>query len=229
MKVYLLPGLGFDDRIFARLDLEGLDAGYINWIEPEFNESISDYSKRLSAPVDPDHGPVVLVGYSFGGMIAQEIAALKRIDTIILLSSIKSRREMPFWFRIMEPLRVHRVFTKEMCIRTVGYWGPTHNFEAQADQELFKSMVGRCSNNYLQWALKALSVWQAPAVPPSTRLVHIHGARDKTFPVSLIEQPDAIVEAGSHIMVYKEPEIVSRLLMEAVKKTPPRGSRDIAS
>ena len=40
MKIYLLPGLGFDHRIFARLDLGGLDVEYINWIEPKDKEPI---------------------------------------------------------------------------------------------------------------------------------------------------------------------------------------------
>jgi len=35
MKAYLLLGLGFDHRIFDRLDLGSLDVEYLNWIEPE--------------------------------------------------------------------------------------------------------------------------------------------------------------------------------------------------
>lgn len=217
MKIYLLPGLGFDHRIFARLDLGGLDVEYINWIEPKANEPIRDYAKRLAASIDDRGVPVILIGYSFGGIVSQEIAALKKIEKIILLSSIKSREELPFLFKIIKPLRIHKVFTKEFSRKTVQYWGKNHGFEAAATQDLFKSMVGGYSNNYLQWALEALSGWSPPEVPISTSIFQIHGAADKTFPITRIRKPDRIIENGGHIMVYNQPRVISDILREEIE------------
>lgn len=215
MKIYLIPGLGYDCRIFERLDLGALATQCIPWIEPREGESIQEYAQRLFAGVGEEE--VVLIGHSFGAVVAQEFAMLQRVDKIILLSSIQSSEELPFSFKMINALGLHRMFTKEWSIRTVKYWGKNHGFASAADQELFKSMVGQHSNHYLQWALQALSSWQSPQIPPPTQLVQIHGTADKTFPISKIKQADVTIEGGSHIMVYLQAPRISKLLIEAIK------------
>ncbi|MCB0533547.1 MAG: alpha/beta hydrolase [Saprospiraceae bacterium] len=216
MKIYLLPGLGFDCRIFDRLDFKGLDVEYINWIEPQQHENIREYSKRLFHKLPETEAGSILIGHSFGGIVAQEIATWKRVEKVILISSVKARSEIPGYFRILKPLKLYKFFTKELSIRTVNYWGPKHDLSNAEVLELFKSMVGRQSNNYLQWALKALSAWHAPSLPESTPVFQIHGTADKTFPISLIKNPNAVVEGGTHMMVYKQPDSISEIIRKEI-------------
>jgi hypothetical protein len=42
MKIFLIPGLGFDFRIFQNIDFEDFEVEYINWIEPKLEESLLD-------------------------------------------------------------------------------------------------------------------------------------------------------------------------------------------
>lgn len=211
MNIYLLPGLGFDDRIFSRLDLNGLNVQAINWIEPLSREALSDYAKRMAADIPSEEAPV-LIGHSMGGMVAQEIAALRPVQAIILLSSIRSRRELPRHFRIVQPLGLQRLFWKGPTIRTVQYWGKAHGYESEEELTLFKNMVGGYSNHYLQWALRALSIWEAPALPVSTAVYQIHGSKDKTFPAKHIESAEVMIDGGSHLLLYKRPQTVNELV-----------------
>jgi hypothetical protein len=51
MKIYAISGLGADKRVFSNLSLN-YDIVHLDWIEPKPNESISEYSLRLSRLID---------------------------------------------------------------------------------------------------------------------------------------------------------------------------------
>jgi pimeloyl-ACP methyl ester carboxylesterase len=217
MKIYLIPGLGFDHRIFQHLDFQCGDVRYLDWIDPIKKETIVDYTQRLFAEIADDQEKKVLIGHSFGGVVAQEIAAVKKIDQVILLSSIRSRDEMPRSMKLAKPFGIHHLFTKELSVKTVQYWGENHGFESYEDQAMFKSMVGQQSNLYLQWAFKTISGWSGSEVLPGTKVFQIHGTNDKTFPLKKIVNPDKVIENGSHIMVFKQPDKINKILNTVIE------------
>jgi len=219
MKIILIPGLGYDYQIFKNLNLMDFETECLNWIEPKPKENIHEYSQRIFKSIENDSTEITIIGHSLGGIVAQEIASIKKIHKIILISSIKTRKEMPFFFKIIKPLNLEKLFTKEICIKTVNFWGKNHGFETKNDKELFKNMVGKQTNKYLQWALKELSLWKEPKIPNSTRIIQIHGSNDKTFPIKKIRNPDIVIENGSHIVVYKQAKRISEILTEQIKKS----------
>jgi len=212
MKVYLIPGLGFDHRIFERLDLGNINFDYLNWIEPEIKESIKDYAIRRSKDIKEEEEDITLIGHSFGGILAQEIAEIRPVKKVILLASIKSRAELPFFFKILKPLQIHKLFTKGLTTKTIKFWGKTHGYQTQEEQRLVKEMVNRYSNQTLQWSLKQISIWQKPASQSPTNLFQIHGEFDKTFPLKLIQKPDKIIKNAGHFLIYKKAEIISEII-----------------
>ena len=139
MKVYLIPGLGFDNRIFENLELNKFDYEYLNWIDPIENESIQNYAHRFSEGIDDDSSKeIILIGHSLGGIIAQEIAVFKPIKKIILIACITSRTELPLHFKIMSPLRIYKLFSKELTEKTIRYWGKNHDYETQEEQAFMR-------------------------------------------------------------------------------------------
>jgi len=218
-RVIFIPGLGYDHRIFRNLQLPGIQVDYLDWISPLPEESINAYAKRLYAAISDDSYKTIMVGHSLGGIVSQEIASIYEIDKVILISSIKSRDELPIIFKIMGLLRIARLFTKELSINTVWFWGGAHGFRSAEDKGLFKSMLARQSNMYLQWALRALVSWRPPIIPNHTGVIQVHGTHDKTFPLDLIKDPTYIIDQGSHIAVYKQPQKVGDIIMSEVRKT----------
>jgi len=208
MQLYFLPGLGFDCRIFDEIEIENATKNYLNWEEPFSNETFSRYAKRIAKKITLTPSKTILIGHSLGGMLAQEIAQIQSVDAIILISSIRSRKELPLQFKIIQPLRLQYLFSKKLTLKTVKYWGKSHDYPAGEAQELFKSMVNLQSDIYLKWALISLSTWQTPTLPTSTLLHQIHGKKDKTFPISLLQQPDLIVENGGHFMIFNQAKII---------------------
>jgi surfactin synthase thioesterase subunit len=73
-RIYLISGLGADRRVFKKLvfptDFELI---YLDWITPEPAESLEAYAARLALNIDTS-APFYLIGLSFGGMLATEIA-----------------------------------------------------------------------------------------------------------------------------------------------------------
>jgi len=101
---------------------------------------------------------------------------------------------------------------------TFPYWAKNHGFETEEEQTLFKSMVGKQSNQYLQWALKTLSKWQTPQLPSSTKVFQIIGDKDKNFPFKNIKSPDVVIENGGHFMTYKNPGLISEYIVIEIQK-----------
>lgn len=217
MRIILIPGLGYNCRIFENLKLSDFNTQCLNWIEPRPNEKLNEYSQRIFNQIDNYDDELVIIGHSLGGIVAQEIASVKKVDQIILISSIKSRQEMPWSFKIVKPLFLHKLFTKEMSINTLSFWGKNHGFETQNEKNLFNDMVSEQSNFYLQWALKSLSLWREPKIPNSTKIFQIHGTNDKTFPIKLIDKPNVVVKNGSHIFIHKQAKKATELITERIK------------
>lgn len=214
MKVYCIPGLGFDHRMFRNLDFGGLEPNYIDWIEPEGKESIQSYAKRIAEKIEPEEEDITLVGHSMGGVMSQEIAALRPIKNVILISSIRSRAEMPHWIRAANPLKFYKIFTKGLAIHTHQLWARRHDFNTPEERALFTSMVEGQSNTYLRWALATISVWDTPEIPTSTHIYQAHGTKDRTFPFGRIKNADQVIKGGGHFMAYKRTAEINPFLAE---------------
>ena len=65
----------------------------IEWLQPIQNETLVDYAKRMSAFVTESN--TILIGVSFGGIIAQEMAEFVKPKKIVIISSIKNNQELP--------------------------------------------------------------------------------------------------------------------------------------
>ena len=86
-KVYFISGLGADKRAFSFLDLSFCEPVFIEWIKPLHKESLQQYALRLKEQIK-EASPTI-VGMSFGGMLATEIAKLDATAKIIIISSNK--------------------------------------------------------------------------------------------------------------------------------------------
>src|SRR4051794_35905388 len=92
-NIYCISGLGADERAFERLKIAGCSLHFVDRIPPLPNETLFSYAGRMSERIT-EISPVV-IGLSFGGMIAIEMAKQIPIEKLILISSVKTRNEIP--------------------------------------------------------------------------------------------------------------------------------------
>ena len=50
-KIYLISGLGADERVFKNLNLGNFEPHFIKWNEPFKNENLPNYAKRLMSQI----------------------------------------------------------------------------------------------------------------------------------------------------------------------------------
>lgn len=207
-KVYFISGLGADERAFSKLELPGINPHHIAWKIPAHNETIEAYATRLRQEItEPDP---ILVGLSFGGIMAIEIAKQLPCKKIILLSSIKHRNEKPMLFNLSAAAGLHKLLPMASFSKPNGllyyFFGVHQNKKAQ---ELIDQLMTYMHPAYLQWAVHQIVNWQNETVPQN--LVHIHGTADKVFPAEKIKA-DYLIENGSHFMVWTRAREISAIL-----------------
>lgn len=210
--LYLISGLGVDHRVFRYLDLGNQPHTYIDWIEPLPQESMTDYAKRLSVQItSPDP---VLIGLSFGGMMAIEIAKLIPVKKIVLISSAKTGKEIPWYYRLAGKLRLHALLPARLMRHPnyILYW--LFGITTLSERRLMQSILKDTSPVFFKWAIRQIISWKNYNI--STATIHIHGTADRLLPYKFIHDTIAI-KGGGHFMVVSKAEKVNALLQQALQ------------
>ncbi|MGL4632487.1 MAG: alpha/beta fold hydrolase [Leadbetterella sp.] len=205
--IYILSGLGADKSVFKKLDFRGHEVNFIEWIFPIENETIENYARRLLDQI-PVSKPI-LIGLSFGGIIAMEIAKQIETEKVILLSSAKTKNEIPFYYRLAGMLNLHQViptrFLKKSNFLTNWFFGIKIDFE----KILLKSILEETDATFLTWAIDKIVKWKNESIPKN--IFHIHGTADRILPIRYIKT-DVKIANGGHLMTLDKAEDISRIL-----------------
>lgn len=213
IHLYFVPGLAASSKIFEKLNFpEQYEAHYLEWINPLKNESISAYTKRLSALVK--HPNPVLIGVSFGGLIVQEMNQYLQPQKTIIISSIKTKFEHSYLSRLAKSSKIYRLFpflvnhALEFTLRLA--------FGKRATERigLYNMYLTKRDYNYLKWSLDNVLNWNREI--PDPEIVHIHGNKDEVFPIKYIKNC-IIVENGRHIMVLNKAKTISKLIQQNIE------------
>ncbi len=217
-KIYFISGLGADKRAFRKLAFPPeFELIYLDWIVPLKDESLEEYAIRLSLAIDTSVG-FYLVGLSFGGMIATEIAKkLKPIHTF-LISSAPTFKQIPWYFKMMGKFRLQKMITISL-IKQARFILPTLlGGKTHEEKFLLKKLILESDPAFMKWALNSILEWKNTDRPKN--LTHIHGTKDITLPARYC-QPDVIIQDGGHFMVYANAEIISAHLIQEINTYTP--------
>ena len=209
MDVYFVSGMSANCKVFDKISLpEGFDKKYIEWYIPNGDETLEEYSLKMAESIDTSK-PFILVGYSLGGIVIQEMNKFLNPCKNILISSMKSEAEIPSMFRLGRQIHFAQHFPIEtivqnkmvvdLCARLI--------YGARPDEAgIYMSYTDPV---YTKWALQRILEWKPSITCPN--LYHIHGARDQVFPVKIISGA-SIIERGDHLMVIKRHKEVNKIL-----------------
>src|ERR1044071_3217992 len=115
-SIYLLPGLGADERLFQYLDLGDHEVIPIHWITPNADDTIENYAAKIALQISGNDN--VLIGQRFGGLMAVEIGKIMPFKKIIIVASMVSCDELPRRYRIMGQLKLYKIFTPGLVKRS---------------------------------------------------------------------------------------------------------------
>jgi pimeloyl-ACP methyl ester carboxylesterase len=206
--IYFISGLGADEKVFQYLDLSFSNPVFIKWIPPLPNETLGNYAARLKGQFIHDANPFI-IGLSLGGMIAVEIAKSIPSAKIIIVSSAKTKQEIPFYWKIFLNLPVYKILSPSL----IKHSSVIQQYFLGAHSNLCKQYLKEAMRNadikFYKWAIEAILTWQNKTVP--SNIVHIHGKKDKLLPYGLVK-PDIPVAGGGHLMIIENAGKVSVLL-----------------
>ena len=97
-NVYLFSGLGADERVFTRLEFPRSHIRHIKWPNVTKETSKESFLSEIKTQIVTEKNNVLL-GVSFGGLIAQDIAAAISAETLIVISSATDQEEIPRLYR----------------------------------------------------------------------------------------------------------------------------------
>ncbi len=201
ITLYAISGLGADHRVFQYLHLNA-DIIHLHWIQPQKEESLKHYAHRLAEKIDTSK-PFGLIGVSFGGLIATEIAKKTKPKFTILISSTdvnSGLRKVYGWFGKM------RVLT---LIPMRGFYMPkvmAQKLFGAKNKKLLADILDDSDLNFTKWAVIALTKWKNQ--DPLTNVLKINGTADLLIPGSK-DSNTKLIENGTHFMVVDNANEVS--------------------
>ena len=215
-NIYCLSGLGADHRIFKHLDVPQTELMHLDWLMPkEKLESLDEYAKRLAANIKHDNP--ILLGVSFGGMMAIEIAKQIPVKAVILISSVKSSHELPTWMKVFGKCRAEVLLPSVplKSVKPLSAIRPIQNYFLGAKTADAIEIANEFRDNvdplYLKWSIRQIFNWKNQWNPP--QLFHLHGDNDKLFPISKVK-PTHTISQGGHFMVMSHSTEINRIVGE---------------
>jgi pimeloyl-ACP methyl ester carboxylesterase len=209
MKLYLIGGLGADERVFKYMTLN-CETQVIKWLEPKPKETIVNYCKRLLKQIDQDE-KFGLLGVSFGGIIAIELSKLSNPEKVILISSVETDKQLPRKYLTIGKTKILNVvpnFLIKPPKQLLGFLFGAKN------KQLLEQIIEDTSPTFIRWALNTIINWSNKE--NIIKAIRIHGTNDKLIPLKgkAIE-----ILNGGHFMIVDNAKEISILVNEQIKYT----------
>ncbi|HEX3133547.1 MAG TPA: alpha/beta hydrolase [Planctomycetota bacterium] len=213
-RLVLFPGMGADERMYGDLATQVGPIHVPAWLPPmgDLPHYAQNYVDRgLVRPGD------WLGGSSFGGMLAQEIAALIPVRGLLLIGTCRCAREISLPLRHLAPLfrylplpRRSPAPTRQtqmvswLLARKFGVTKPDH-------RHLLNAIVADADPRFIRWAGQIAGTW-AGAVPTTTPTFQIHGRQDRLMPANSTQAETILPDAGHFIAVTHAQAVAAWLL-----------------
>lgn len=212
-KVYLIPGQGFDYRVFNNLNLtDNFDTVYIHYVVPDKKSELKEYARILAQQIDTTES-FSLIGVSFGGMVCSEMCEFLNPEKVILISSAKERKEIPSGYKMFKYFPINLLIPEFLYKASGQILRPIFEPDEKLANGLFKDMLHNNDNQFMKQSTKMIINWNKKTY--SNKIVHIHGTNDNTLPFRNIKA-NYTIDKGSHMMVFTRSEeinaIVNRIL-----------------
>ncbi|MDN3492297.1 alpha/beta hydrolase [Winogradskyella bathintestinalis] len=199
--VYLMPGMAANPMIFEYIKLPEKDYK-IHWLEwqiPKKTESLKQYALRMCEFIT--HENAVLLGVSFGGILAQEMSKYLHLKKLIVVSSVKSHHELPKRLKLLKVTKAYKILPTQLVsnIDLLAKYAFGETIKKRVD--LYKKYLSINDKTYLDWAIKQVVCWDQERAHPQA--IYIHGDNDAIFPHSCGGNC-IVIKGGTHIMIINK-------------------------
>ena len=208
-KIYIFSGLGVDRRVFANIDFRNLNVEFIDWIEPLRNEDIKAYAKRISQSIKVNNP--ILIGLSFGGILAVEISKIINVKKVILIASAKTKNELPQVYRCAGKFKLNKLVPVSIVKQSNSVTNWFFGIKTKSERIMLKNILKNTDSVFLKWAINEIVNWKNESIPE--KYIHIHGDKDKIIPIKNIKA-DFIIKNGGHFMTVNKSTEIEKIIQK---------------
>ena len=213
INVYLMPGMAATSRIFEYIRLPEIFIIHkLDWIIPKKKETLKHYAKRICKKInEPDP---ILIGVSFGGILIQEISKHLNYKKIVIISSIKTSKELPISMKMAKKTNIHKILPFQWInnLDKLALFAFGNCIKKKI--KLYMKYLSFKDPNYLKWAMDCIVNWDQKETIEG--LIHIHGRKDNVFPVKNLSGKVYLIE-GNHAIIITRAYQINKLLIELLK------------
>ena len=193
-----MPGMAASPAIFEyiKLPTEKFEFHYLEWSIPEKGISLFQYAESMCSKVK--HANVVLLGVSLGGLLVQEMANYISVRKIIIVSSVKTKYELPKRMLFARYTKVHKLLPTGLVNNVELLAKYAFGETATKRLSLYERYLSVRDKSYIDWCIDQLVNWKQEI--PKDHLVHIQGEKDAVFPIANITDCIHVVN-GTHTMI----------------------------
>lgn len=234
LTLILFPGLGADSSLFSEQRKFFGDRLFTpDWIVPKSSEGLTEYGRRLasylqSQPVLMSSNGIYLGGFSFGGMVALEIADAVnqkypgKVKGVILISSGRTQAIIRAPFRIQAIIGsilpsgcLKWALQRQLIYKFVRSEGLNSEHAEQ-----LAVMLRNIDFRFFKWSLRACASWSPKDqyLPPqvSFPVFEIQGENDPIIPFS--NESDVVTLTGAkHLIQYTHSREVNQWLEQIIQ------------
>jgi pimeloyl-ACP methyl ester carboxylesterase len=204
-NLYCITGLGADHRFFANLSVKGHTLIPLLWVQFSKTDTLQSYAVKMATQI-PEQNPII-IGLSFGGMLATEIANHMPVKKLVLISSAKTANEAGYRSGILKALHNFTPsFIFNLPLSPLIFLFGAHTSD---ERTLLKDVIQKSDPALVKWSIGAILSWRNNIYPNDT--IHIHGTSDRIILPAGVK-PTHWIKDGSHIMIYNRPEEISNII-----------------
>lgn len=208
--VYFVPGLAAGHEIFRNIKFpKNYMVHILEWLIPDKNESLENYSKRMAECVKHDNA--ILIGVSFGGVVVQEMSRFLKLKKLIIISSVKTRNELPKRMRVAGYTKAYKLIPTSLVLSVEDLTKFSIGPKSKKRLSLYQEYLHVRNKQYLDWALEKMVTWNRNVEIEG--VVHLQGDKDMVFPIKYIHNCTVILN-GTHIMILNKGREISKKLLE---------------
>lgn len=214
-NLYFISGLGADSRAFSLINsFNGYQNIFLEWI-PQKDEDIKSYANRLIKNIsfsDKD----VIIGLSFGGLIAQEIAKQTPVKHIILLSSFRDIKDLKWFNQVLLNIRAYKLIPNKKIKFLDKFALKFFSIKSNEGKEGLLDMMNKTDPKFTKWALNEIQKSEFNKTD-KPNLYNVIGTKDKLVKTWRQNKNNFFVQDGGHLMVYENAEEINYHLESILK------------
>jgi hypothetical protein len=210
MKIYLISGLGADYKVLEKIKFPPhFEVVFIPWRVPNTNEDFHHYILRMSENINHQED-FCLLGYSFGGLVVQEIHKIFPAQKVIILGSIKSHLEKSKFIKLGQYTKIpQRLPLKIFNENNFHKYAFVRKLFDSKNPKILEYFAVR-NPYYLKWSIEKIADWKHEEDP---NVIQILGDKDLVFPIKN-SHPNFVIKGGTHLFPLTKAQEVSEILYQ---------------